>query len=196
MSTVFDRFKKQSTSIEKFSFDHTANKIEMMKATRVAVPIGELLGNFENDTSFMNDNTIISTQTPLIKLGKLKVGIRWSCKSCDLDLYAKSNSEPQYLYFSNVKTNEGKYFKDFTSSPDTINGLEYIQFIKDVDVEDMDIKINFYSGTGEGSGVIRAEFKNNVYEQPFLIESDTGNKAGSNPKNWVKISLASLLNIE
>ncbi len=130
----------------------------------------------------------ISTEPPApgTLQGSLKVGIKWSCH-CDVDLYAKSNTASDYLYFGLQDTPEGHYFKDFTSSTDAVNGLEYVQF-NNVDASNMDVKVNLYSGSlddGVVRGVVRAEFQNRVYEQPFEITDS----------KWSKIDIKTLLKL-
>jgi len=189
--TAFERFSKAiDESPEDFQFDHTANKVEMLKIAREVPTLSEM------DPIFMSEKASLATKAPPKHKGKLKIGIRWPCKDCDVDLYAKSEQSPKFLYFSNVKTDEGIYHKDYTSSPDTVNGLEYIDFTKDVDVNDMNIKINFFSGHAENGvpGIVRAEFDGLVYEDKFFIEATNGNKGNEeNPENWQAINFKKLL---
>ena len=199
--TAFNRFSNHSKGVEIFNFDHTSDKLEMLKTRRVSVPIQPLSSNNIDDlddAEFMNDGIHISSIAPTAIKGKLKIGISWTCTACDLDLYAKSNGASKYLYYSNVLTSEGKYFKDFTTSPNTLNGLEYIQFTRDFEMNNMDIRVNFYKGTLQGgvSGIVRAEYENKVYEKHFSISANSGNSGDKNqPDNWVIINLPELLGV-
>jgi hypothetical protein len=187
-------FRRFAASVQRpqddFSFDHTANKVEMLKVNREVVSSADFV------PVFMRKDTQLSVYPPAKTVGKLKVGIRWPCINCDVDLYAKSSMSPKFLYYSNVKTDEGIYHKDFQSSPDTVNGLEYIDFTKNVDVNDLDVKLNFYAGHADKGvpGVIRAEFNGSVYEDKFFISATDGNKGDTaDPQNWQTIDFKKLL---
>lgn len=202
VSTAFDRFATPDLQpMEAFDFDYTAGKVEMLRATRLPVPSNNTKVTSEG-AEFMNDNVPISKTPPSKTKGLLKIGIRWGCKNCDVDLYAKSNTAPNYLYYSHGETEEGKYFKDFTSSPDTINGLEYIEFTRDVDIKNLSVLVNLFSGfslTGI-DGVVRAYFDGKVYEKPFNIKAMTGNNGSdieqaSTSRNWAVIDVKSLFSL-
>ena len=146
IDTAFERFAMPDLDpVESFEFDHTANKVEMLRANRVVVQGN---GGSEAD-DFMNDNVTISTQPPSKTKGIIKIGIRWYCQDCDIDLYAKTNPAPEFLFYSNNQTNEGRYIKDFTSSPETLNGLEQVEFTREVEVTDLNVLINFYGGRSD-----------------------------------------------
>lgn len=198
VSTAFDRFSKAiSTQTEGNDFDYTANKVEMLRVTRDALPVNETKEQ-ARIADFMSDSVVLSNTPPNKTIGKLKIGIRWPCKECDIDLYAKTSAAGEYLYYGKASTDEGTYFKDFQNSPDTINGLEYIEFTKEIDVSTVDAKINFYKGTTEKpvSGSVRAEFDGKVYEKPFTINATQGNSAGSDPNYWTMINIKELLGIK
>lgn len=187
-------FRRFAASVQRpqddFSFDHTANKVEMLKVTREVVSAADF------EPQFMKKDLPLAFYPPRKTVGKLKVGIRWPCINCDVDLYAKSNSSPKFLYFSNVRSDEGIYHKDYQSSPDTVNGLEYIDFTKDVDVNDLDVKLNFYAGHADKGvpGIIRAEFNGSVYEDRFFISATDGNRGDTgDPQNWQTIDFKKLL---
>lgn len=199
VSTAFNRFSKAiNIQTEANDFDYTANKVEMLRITRDALPVNETKEQ-ARIADFMSDNVVLSNIPPTKNIGKLKIGIRWPCKECDIDLYAKTSTAGEYLYFGKASTDEGTYFKDFQNSPDTINGLEYIEFTKEVDVSNIDAKVNFYKGTTDKpvSGSVRAEFDGKVYEKPFTINSTQGNSGGNEPSNnWININVKDLLGLK
>ncbi len=195
--TAFDRFAQSAnTQIEPVEFDYTANKVEMLRITRDVLPV--------NDTKeariadFMSDGVILSNIPPSKTTGKLKIGIRWPCLDCDVDLYAKSAAGADYLYYGKSSTDEGTYFKDFQNSPDTIHGLEYIEFTKEVDASNINAKINLYKGNTDKpvSGVVRAEFDGKVYEKPFIINATQGNSGGNDPNYWTSVDVKELLGMK
>ncbi len=111
------------------------------------------------------------------KAKKVEVGISWSCASCDLDLYARSDTNTKPLYFHNTKTSEGIYWKDFTSAPNLSHGLERIAFNGAVDLRKLLLAVNFYGGNSSGGvrGEIRLAVDQNTYALPFRISAKTGN---------------------
>jgi hypothetical protein len=196
--TAFDRFSKSANNpVENADFDHTAQKVEMLRVTREAQAVNESKEQVRI-ADFMSDNVVLSNVPPSKNIGPMKIGIRWPCKDCDIDLYAKTNSGSKYLFFGNNSTEEGTYFKDFQNSPDTINGLEYIEFTKEVDVANIDAKINFYKGQTDKpvTGVVRIEFDGKVYEKPFIINATQGNNAGDDPNCWTTVNVKELLGMK
>lgn len=191
LNTAIERFSKAiDEPREDFQFDNTVNKVEMLRIAREVVTLSEL------EPAFMSDKAQLATQAPAKHEGKLRIGIRWPCKNCDVDLYAKSGQAPKFLYFSNVRTDEGIYHKDFTSSPETVNGLEFIDFTRDVDLYDMNIKLNFFAGHSDNGvpGIVRAEFDGLVYEDKFFIQAPDGNKGSEDDKeNWQTIDIKKLM---
>ena len=136
-------------------------------------------------------------------MGFLKIGIRWDCVKCDLDLYSKPSDSAEELYYKNPRTDEGFHFKDFQVFPNPVNGFEHIEYEKPVDLFRANASINFYSGSSEGgvNGYIRAFFEDKVYQKEFKIESNEGNKgADSASRNtsryWKVYNLAELLGLK
>ena len=215
VEAAFDRFAKAGLrSNERFDFDHTAGKVEMLRAWREAVPVvtdplsvpakvtPEPIPEHDGVSDFMENGVEVSTEPPLSTRGKIKVGIRWPCNRCDIDLHARASDSKPFLNYGRVETEEGKYFKDFRSSPDTINGLEHIEFTEDIDVNDLQVFVNFYSGKAEGGpkGVVRVLFEERIYEGSFHIQSSEGNvgkqrdNADSSPY-WEVIDIPSILGL-
>lgn len=187
LQTGFERLTQNPSSVENFDFDNTKSKLEMYRATREAIPVG----GYSKEAYFLADGVQISNEPPSSTQGNLRVGIRWGCQ-CDVDLYAKSNTAPDYLYYGRQDSTEGHYFKDFTSST-AVNGLEYIQF-NDVDASNMEVKINLYSGSSDDgvvTGIVRAELNGKVYEAPFEIKPSFL----SSDSKWTRINLNQLLKL-
>ncbi len=203
---AFSRFAEGGLKPKKeYGFDYTANKVEMLRARREVVPSTiETTSQIpmSDGANFLEEGIPISNQPPITTEGTLKIGIRWPCNRCDLDLYARGSEDESYLYYRNVENSQGKYFKDFRSSPDTINGLEYITFTESVNVNDLQVMANFYSGSSEGGAeaVVRVFFQGLTYESPFRIEAETGNKGASrntpiSSKYWKVIDVPLILGL-
>lgn len=187
LKTGFDRLTANPATIENFDLDKSQNKLEFYRATREVVPVGGV----SEEANFLADGVQLSTEPPASTRGNLKVGIRWLCP-CDVDLYAKSNNSPDYLYFGHQDSIDGHFFKDFTTST-AENGLEYIQF-NEIDASSLDVKVNLYSGSpdnGVVTGIVRAELNGRVYQAPFEIKPTFL----SSDSKWSKIDIKSLLKL-
>lgn len=107
----------------------------------------------------------------------VQIGISWSAKDVDLDLHVQPHASAKTLYFGHRVSDEGFYHKDFTQSPETENGYETVTMNVPLDVEDVLIAINHYSGRAETvSGEIRLAIGDKTYGMPFQIRSTRGNK--------------------
>lgn len=173
--TAFDQFQLgNTTSVAKYTFDHTAHKMEMLRADRDGMPADTRT----DGADFLNLDAPISTSPPPYSKGVIKVGTRWKCSGGDIDIYGKGSKSSPFLYFSNPRSIEGLYFKDFRTSPDAINGLEYIEFTQPIDLYEMKVLINHYSGTCDNgvNGAVRVFFDGHIYEASFHLRTTEGNK--------------------
>ena len=180
--TAYRRLVSPPTAVlARHTLDHTATKLEMLYAGRgndepsTPDPVQRLV----QGTAFLEDDVPITTEAPTATTGrKVKVGIRWPA-GIDLDVYARASRGQPYLYFGQVRTDEGRFFRDWTSAPDQ-NGLEYIEFDRIEDIRTLEVMVNFYSGHAPGgpSGVVRVFLNGKVYEGPFRIAAERGNQGG------------------
>lgn len=174
--TAFERMAAgYKTSRYQYDFDMTVRKITMLDAPDPnATPI------FIAEPWLSPDAVIETTPPPAIR-GPVKVGIRWDCTACDLDIYARDTDSSPWIYYSNRQTSSGRFFKDWMSSPDASNGLEVVQFTKPVLLENMQVMVNFYSGDTPTppSGALRIFFGGKVYEAPFQLNSTEGDKGAN-----------------
>ena len=121
--TAFKRLtNRNATPRYDFSYDGTVNKVTMLRARR-RLDIG-----FLDDHPWLGENAIIETTPPPSVIGQLKLGIRWPCIRCNIDIYTRSSTDSEWLYFGNTRTDDGMFYKDWQESPDTVNGLEVIEF--------------------------------------------------------------------
>lgn len=109
----------------------------------------------------------------------VELGIKWDCPSCDLDIYARPYEGADVLFFGNARTREGNFHKDFVQGRDLMNGLETISFSAPIDLSDLLVAVNFYSGRAPDgvSGEIRLSVDGKTYAQDFAISADGGNRA-------------------
>ncbi len=117
------------------------------------------------------------TEEQLRRARDVEVNIRWDCKSCDLDLYARPSPSAEVLSFYNVRTDQGEHWKDYTISPVVKNGSETITFNVPLELRALQLAVNLYQGTiPEGvDGEIRLAVEGQTYAMPFHINATTGN---------------------
>ncbi len=176
----------ESSNRRIYDFDKTNDKLEMLSVQREI--------NRKHVNEVFDKQVTTTTHKPTSYKGKVLVGIKWDCMKCDLDLYARPENGKKVLFFGNTSSPEGTYHKDFLDSPTPVNGLEYIQFKKDVDIKNMFIAVNFYKGEFPSGprGEIRIELNGVIYAKKFHIRSEKGNKGGNTSKmnsdsSWIVI---------
>lgn len=133
-----------------------SNKLEMNALTPLELGA---LSIFERGISYepLPENSVPQPIT---------IGLSWaSCTQCDLDLYARPFDLADTLYFAATESAQGRYFKDFTTSPATSNGFETIEFSAPVDLQQLLIGVNFYAGTAQNG--VEAELRLSVGNQTF-----------------------------
>lgn len=106
----------------------------------------------------------------------VEVGVTWSA-DIDVDLYGQLAPGTSVLWFLNMQTPEGQYFKDWTSSPRASSGYETLAFQKPVDLNSMLLAVNFYHGKALGGvqGEVRIAVNGQTYAKPFHIPAEQGN---------------------
>lgn len=194
---------KVNETSEQFEIDPQQTKAEMLRITR---PSGEPetpepAPAAPSGDRFMDPGLEIATEPPINIVGPAKIGIRWPCDACDIDLYARAGPGADFLYFANQLTAEGRHNKDWRQSPDTEQQYEYIDFTAPIDITKLDLYVHFYRGQKVGgvNGVVRLWFDGKIYETTFYIPAERGNqKAEKRPdrlrlgEQWVAIDVGKL----
>ena len=108
---------------------------------------------------------------------EVEVGISWTC-SCDMDVYVRAHDQAEVLFYGHRRSNEGQFWRDYRNGPDLLNGLESVTFHAPVNLDEMVIGVNFYSGSApEGvTGEIRLSVGDKTYAKPFVIAATRGNR--------------------
>lgn len=116
-------------------------------------------------------------QAQLRRAENVQVGISWQCALCDLDLYARAIPGAPVIYFGNIASKHGYYWKDYRNSPQPTNGFETISFDVPLDLRTLLIAINFYEGEAPkgAAGEIRISIDDQTYAAPFHIPATHGN---------------------
>ncbi|MCK4946170.1 MAG: hypothetical protein KAS59_07915, partial [Alphaproteobacteria bacterium] len=152
--------------------------------------------------------TILPTSDILRMAQNVEIGINWTCKKCDLDLYVRPHHAAKVLYFGHTKSELGLYHKDYTQSPKTVNGYETVTFTSTVDLNDTLIAINWYGGIALSgvTGEIRLAIGSKTYGLPFKITAKKGNAGNgrgqiiefgkSANSNWLVISPEQILGLK
>jgi hypothetical protein len=166
----------------------TGSKVEMLRVSR-NVEIADWLTRDQLPER--------SPDPPTIRLGPLKIGIRWKA-NVDLDLYAAPRAGGETLFFQHVRSAEGYYYKDHRSSPG--KEFEFIEFESPVDIREVEAFVNFYKGVWPGGprGEVRIEFDGRIYSAPFSIPAEQGNlgRSGASAQEfWTRIPVQEVLKI-
>ncbi|MCZ6694126.1 MAG: hypothetical protein O6939_09510 [Bacteroidetes bacterium] len=196
LDSTISRMNKENLSPSRnFTINKDDTKLEMISIQR----------NIEKTRfeAIFSDGVVSAQQKPDSFFGKVLIGIIWDCLKCDLDLYAQPYDGGQTLYYQNRQSPEGRYYKDWLDSPTPKNGLEFIEFTQKVDLSQLKLAVNFFSGKIPAGvkGELRLEFKGLVYSKPFHIEAKHGN-GGQGKKNngmgdnkhWVSIRPIDIIN--
>lgn len=118
------------------------------------------------------------TAAQMRRVEDVEVGITWDC-ACDMDIYVRPHTDSAIIFFANPRTNEGRFYRDYRNGRDLLNGLESISFDAPINLTDMVIGVNFYSGSAPNgvTGEIRIAVGDKTYAKPFNITATTGNRA-------------------
>lgn len=117
---------------------------------------------------FLKRNVKLATQPPSSFIGAAKIGIRWDCKTCDVDLYARVESD-EWLSFRNKKTPDGTYHKDFLRAPGAA-AMESIDLVPgDVRKIKARVKLFLPKAGKAANGELRVFVDGHVYAMPFRV---------------------------
>ncbi|TWB45836.1 hypothetical protein [Nitrospirillum pindoramense] len=140
------------------------------------LPPASGLGN--DPTAFLHTPNTAS-EPPPTSVGQARVGVTWDC-ACDIDLYTFIRGvDHDYVYFGHPVGPTSVHLHDYrdATSTDMDTAWEVIQINDPVDLSNLRILINLYSGGGpEVSGRIRLEFQGRVYETTWHLTGKTGNR--------------------
>ena len=175
---------------------------ELITPDTPAAATGALI--ISNDDWLTLETVVRSEEAPELTHANLQIGIRWGdgglCTDSDIDLYVRSSPTRPYLYYGHLTSLDGRYDKDRQTAPELRNGLEFVDITDQVALADLDVLVNFYDGTCPGGpvGVVRAYVNASVYEVPFHIVAEEGNRGRDDMAgpNWVRIDPRVLFNLE
>jgi hypothetical protein len=167
--------------------DPKQTKVEMLRITR---DIGVV--------DWITRETVSgATAPPSRTVGPMKIGIRWKGQ-IDLDLYARGKADAEMLFFENMRSAEGYYFKDHRSSPE--REYEFIEFEFPVDVWKAEARINFFEGRAPDGpdGEVRIEFDGKIYTAQFALPARRGNQGRTGARQaafWTDIDVPAILKL-
>lgn len=166
-STVLSQAKHGASSTQAYERDEAADKLEMIRLRPVEM----------HDSIF--ERPVSRTPLPQSSLRQaqsVQIGVSWNCTGCDLDLYAKAHPGAQTLYFGHTRSPEGAYWKDYTRSPETVNGYETISYRVPVDLKALVVAVNFYGGSAPDGigGQLRLSVNGQTYAQAFHMNATRG----------------------
>lgn len=110
--------------------------------------------------------------------GPVRIGIRWECTTCDLDLFVRPHARAQVIFYGNASTADGHLEKDFQVSPNLTNGYETVTLPEGADLGALNLAVNFYRGQVKEpvTGELRLAVGGDVWAMPFTIAALQGNK--------------------
>jgi hypothetical protein len=169
LPTLFERVRTNAAApTHQFKAERT-DKQEMIQ---LRPPTVKQTAIYERPVS-----TVPLAADALRQASNVEVGITWDCGGCDLDLYGQHAPGAPVLWFLNMQTPEGQYFKDLTSSPRASNGYETLAYRSPVDLKSMLLAVNFYNGHSPGGvkGELRIALNGQTYAKAFQISAQGGN---------------------
>lgn len=130
---------------------------------------------------------------------KVGVGIAWSA-SVDLDLWLKANANANDLYWHNMSSREGRYYKDWRNGNMGMD-YEYIELNPDstLDLGSLGCWVNYYEGKATPvRGVVLVFYEGRSYYGEFIINAPSGNKGvdkqdRDQSRYWVRINPAEIV---
>jgi hypothetical protein len=160
------------------------------------------LSNTRMVEDWLSRDTVAAASPPNSVLGSLDIGIRWSCRECDLDLYSAPEPGSKELSYMQTSSGMGRHIKDFTESPTPVAGYETVEFSSPVDVRRATAAVNLYAGNAPNGaeGELRVRFNGHVYTRPFRIAATSGNRGrddgnrGASP-SWVVFDLSEIVGL-
>lgn len=179
----------------RFRIDPSHLKVEMVRTQRTV--------RRDVDWLLRDDVEEVANGFPVETRGKLKIGIRWDCLDCDLDLYSKPEEGAEELHFRNTRTVRGLYYKDYLTSPNPVHGLEYVEYTTPVELTEVQAAVNFFGGNSSGGAVgeVRILFGGVVYRQKFRIPASHGNQGGesasrSSSNFWTVLDIPAIVGLQ
>jgi hypothetical protein len=201
---------KNTDGGERYTVDHRQTKAEMLRIIRGGNRTSEAptaapaqIATFEQGGRFMDQGVALTTTPPASLTGRVKVGIRWDCATCDLDLYARASATAPFLFFDNQVSVEGRHQKDWRNSPDAEKQHEYIDLPQPIDLNNLEVYLHFYEGRSPGGarGLLRLWIEGKVYEQAFMIPATIGNLSATRRPDlargpeWIKVDVRQVMNL-
>jgi hypothetical protein len=142
-----------------------------------------------------------ASAAPVNPMGSVKIGLRWACSTCDLDLFSQLQGSSE-ISFREPRTDVGFYVKDFRSPASPSTGFEYIEYRGTVDVRRLSTWVNFYSGKVPGGvdAELRVLFNDRQYAKRFRLAASEGDygrgvdRRRGDP-HWMAFDIAALVGI-
>ena len=197
-----DGFLNQTASSETFALDRTDHKVTMVKFERNTArqepepPSAAAAAPATAEALFARPPC---STAPRAMTGPMRIGIRWTAPA-DLDLYARSGPQGEWLYYAHRVPADGNgYFDhDFRAPPPGEDAYEYVEF-KNVDLREVAARVNFYEGNVDGgpSFRLRVWFAGCTYDAALHLAAPQGNEGHGSPPDphWVTVDVPSILHV-
>jgi len=128
---------------------------------------------------------------------KTGIGIAWSAKGVDLDLYVRPHSRAQEIYYRRDRTKEGFLYRDMRNA--NTGGLyEFVEFSGPVDLSQISVWINYYAGSAANvSGQVVLFDRGVIKVGNFTLGAGRGNRGNDKLERasspyWTEVRLVDL----
>lgn len=173
LPSVLERIRTQAQPPKRSDRVQPGNKLEMIRLR--PVHIRRSIHERALSESPLPEAALESAQD-------VEVGLSWTgCAACDpdldLDLYVAAKDGAKVLYFGRTETDQGVFFKDYRSSPETTGAYETVALRGAVDLHGLRVAINHFSGQAPGgvAGQVRIAVAGATYGWAFHLRSTDGN---------------------
>jgi hypothetical protein len=169
LPTLFERVRTNAAAP---THQYKAERSDKQEMIQLRPPTVKQTSIYERPVS-----TVPLAADALRQASNVEVGITWDCGGCDLDLYGQHAPGAPVLWFLNMQTPEGQYFKDLTSSPRASNGYETLAYRSPIDLKSLLLAVNYYNGHSPGGvkGELRIALNGQTYAKAFQISAQGGN---------------------
>ncbi len=130
---------------------------------------------------------------------KTAIGIMWSIRGLDLDLYVWHHPGVSPLFYRNTRTTEGHYIHDYRDANDQVD-YEYVILDASTDLQQASAFVNFYAGQTNDPvcGKVILRHAGRTYHGTFALPARYGNKGNERDGRqsspfWVGIKLDDLI---
>jgi len=129
---------------------------------------------------------------------KTGIGIAWSAKGVDLDLYVRAFPRTTEIYYRRARSYEGFLYIDERNA-NTGQYYEFVEFNVPVDLNKATVWVNFYAGRAANlTGQVVLFDHGHIRVGKFTLRANRGNRGGDSSSRgqsafWTEVHLEKLV---